>query len=319
MKKAEKFDNNDIFSYVNKSPVVVNGNPDTSFKDYIPAFEVCRRMHRRSFSAQDSDILLFPGKPYSFDKVTPIILTEDQHQNILVFCDYFHENARYLSEIAASMIRSAHIVGLSSEIWGPSNDICLRHPNTQLYWEQSSVFSDTASLSVHIHELKKQLEVAHRIIKPQLIMVFNLFKLLNQMGQKKDSASALRTSIKNPFGAKRDASEIISSRFKDNTSIQDEYNPVSDLKFLLENGPEFGLHFIINIDSMASLKKVGISETEFNHVLAFKMNYADAYSITDNYWKHAQNLEEGEFLYTDRRNICFLIHYDNSDIIAKGD
>jgi len=329
MKRSESFDFRNIASYVDKKCVVIDGITEERFTDKRDVFRECARQYQSGFAAQTTDKLIFPGNPCAFDKAQPLILTAEEYQNALLFCDYTGNNAKYLCDVVCSVLRSARMANLKTEIWAPPRDICLNSKAIEGYWAGSENYDEISAVSQRLRELRGQIDAGEKVNR--FIAVFNFPKLVRQMERKKTAGggmtggsaagrgSALGIDLSNPFGGGEDPIEAgykLSLQMKaGGSAAQEPTNPMDDFFYLLQWGPESGLHFLINADSYAGLKAAGCAESVFPHVLAFRMNGADADAILDNYSRTAKRLEEGVFMYTDRKAIRMFIPYNNEDLI----
>ncbi|MBQ6342103.1 MAG: hypothetical protein IJI41_03150 [Anaerolineaceae bacterium] len=327
MKKNNEYDPNNDYIYIDKNHVIIDGISEEKYIDRKPYFASIRKEYLKGFAAQKSDILLFPGNPCAFEKSVPLILSEDEYQNVLLLCDYKNNKAFYLTEVISSIIRSALESELTTEVWSLPKDICISNQKTSNYWTKSRVITDISNISIRIHELR--VSMTNNNIEPVGIVISNMPKIITHIK---------RSRIDNNMGSKRNSN----TSFSINDLIQEEINPdpiafmnngfnniqqtnnfdkndiLEDLLYLLQFGPESGIHFIIHAESFSSLNRSGINDETFPHIIAFKMDEGDTLTKIDSYAREARKIPddpEGIFLYTDRQKITLFTTYSNSDLL----
>ena len=75
------------------------------------------------------------------------------------------------------------------------------------------------------------------------------------------------------------------------------YNAKEDLKYIVQQGPRNGLHFLLCVSSYADFKQVGIREEAFRHRFAFRISADESRMIFST--AAAASLSEHVCLYTD--------------------
>lgn len=314
----------DSTTYIDKKTVTIDGGQPKTFKSQVPLIEEYRKTTDLS-DMDDSDSLIFPGTPCSFNPVHPFRLIAGISENILIVgSDRENKLSILLSLLNSNQLAHRFPV----EIWS--------HDRSTIYKKYKSTVlarykctTDLDEICSKISEVKKSVE--HRIHNDRIIVVMGYEMLANDMEILGADAAIQRPdqTIRIPDSSVPDMSEVIErlNRCSDPAEqqrIREEYNAMvnqqstnqqsssasssgigiydarQDLEWVLRRAPNYGTHFIFCFDQPKDFISTKINEKSFQHKLLFAMAKDDAFNIVGN--RKANEIEEGICLYTDGKN-----------------
>ncbi len=311
----------DIYSFLDKNPVLIDGAEPKSFKSQINYY--------KGITVDDDEHAFFPGVPCSLSPSKHIVLGRHRSDNMLVI----GSNNEQVSSVIVSLLLSLKRKSAPNvEIWAYD-----RNPIVKKY---SSVFMKIFKVYSTLDEINERLRMAYydainknnieKIIfiigYTQLMFEMEVYEPLNkQINDKSTDLDLAKILYLNDQGV--DIDEIVNSY---NSSIDlDEmtdlsYNFTSKkynemLAFLLQKGPQEGINFIMSFESIFDLHDSDLSLKDVRHKIIFKMPYDDACELC--YTKQAllvRSLADDVFLYTDGQYNCSFRPHIHEGIPLNG-
>ena len=311
----------DSTTYIDKKPVTIDGGQPKTFKSQVPLIEEYRKTTDLS-DMDDSDSLIFPGTPCSFNPVHPFKLIDGISENILIVgSDRENKLSILLSLLNSNQLAHRFPV----EIWSHDRStIFKKYKSTVLARYKST--TDLDEICSKIAEVRQSVE--GRMHNDRIIVVMGYEMLASDMEILGADTGNQRVAqiTQAPDPSVPDMSEVLerikqcsdpaekkrildeyNAKVKQQSSIQQSPSPASsgigiydarqDLEWALKRAPNYGTHFIFCFDQPKDFISTRINEKSFQHKLLFAMAKDDALNIAGN--RKANEIEEGICLYTD--------------------
>jgi len=325
----------DDISYVDKKPVLIDGNAPKAFSSQIPAYKAWEAQFNRD-SIEESDVLIYAGTPCSFAVVRPFVLCNALSENILIVSGERDSSAN----ITLSIMKSYGRNGRSVDIWAHERSpIFKRYKDTAFsLYEQ---ITDIREICERVASIKRA--VQERDCNERLIVCFgyeslaNDFEILGEDVQSlglqdiatsddapsfDDVQAALaqcldleeRKRIIADFNTRVEEYNATHSKSTvDDTSV---YDARLDIEWVLKRAPSYGIHFLFCFEQPRDFISIRLDEKYFRHKVLFPMSRDDSFSIMGS--RRASEIGEGLCLYSDGKDSYTLRPHIHKGISCNG-
>mgnify|MGYP000041790275 CR=1 FL=1 len=294
-----------INSYVDKHPVVVDGNTYYAFDKKEIDNRIAIYKEEQKENLNDDEIFLYLGRPRLMTSMCDVILTPEARQNILLIASSGERRC------AASIITTCvKVFALQDNklrkvrIWAyKRNALYKKYKDVWNSLKNVTVVSETDEICEEIRNLKEQIENNGR--GDELIVLVGFESLCIEFGYLKNSATKSSVAKKTEFVQDKQTDK------KDSTQAKNSDNPLSalfespavknflaeddvaepersrkkiydaknDLISIIKMGSRLGIHFMLCLNSYSDIDHIGVSTDEFMHKMAFRIPKDDAMYI----------------------------------------
>lgn len=311
------------WSYVEKSPVMVDGRQPKTLQSQIPVYREYERTLDDDY-LDEGDILIYPGVPCSFNLARPFTLLQGTGENILIAGGDRDNSANVAQSIISCFIRTKNPV----EIWGHARSPILKKYRNSVFSKREQ-HSALADICARIRKLRTS--VMRRETNDCLIVCFGLESIFNDleiMGDdipspiqssefrqesnipdmsevlgrvKTCSDSEEKKRIIAEYNALRDATEREQGVSESEQSFEGSvYDARDDLKWLLKHGSNFGIHFLLCFPRAQDFIDLKLDGHAFRHKLLFPVSRDESLAIISS--RKANEIDGGTFVYSDSRS-----------------
>ena len=371
MVPVETYQPGDIHTYVNKHPVLVDGNTYEAY-DADRAFRE-RKNLLAGGGYNGDEIFLFPGTPRLMRNMREISVTPESRQNLLLLCGASEQNCGI--SVITSAVKAFKAQKRVVEVWAYQRNPLYRAAKEDA-WKDWEIETDLNRICTSIHSLRQRLNQGESL-EDRLIVLLGFesicmdfefmepFQKAQQASGVEQASSAAGALAAAAAGILTDGEEdeasarmraqfsaALSARSGDQEVEEEEeeflnlddldalleqlsgqgggeiqqiqrsaegfapfpaecapelpvqktaqvraYNAKEDLKYIVQQGPRNGLHFLLCVSSYADFKQVGIREEAFRHRLTFRISADESRLLFGT--AAASSLAEHVCLYTD--------------------
>ena len=312
MTAIDEYRPDDIKTYKDKRPVIVDGNSYKSFENTLDGLMTIKNNSANSSEHTGDEIFLNVGTPRRMDSMIPIVIAPESRENAMLLADA--SEMICAASVIYSMIKSFTAQGGKVSIWAYGRDRMFR-----IYgdiWNKYSPAVDIDNVCDEIRDVKKKIDSS--IESKELIIFFgaericNDFELARKTNTSKDSSGIAAFSVNSlissgamteqgdnepdlfaflggtaseetpavpvPAPAAPAVSETASEP-EEETVETGAYNAKEDFNEILRQGSRLGYHVVTVSNSLADFKQGGLHEDLFRHRLAFKLPKDDSWDI----------------------------------------
>lgn len=269
---ADKYDKANETVYLQRSPVILDGNERKEFED---AWPLIRERQGSWESFDESTFLVCIGEPRRMEPYCPIEIVDGRKENILLFASVSDgEPVQSLVATAVKSLRSQDV-----EV-----DLCLSKQNRFLRGLANNlgctkVFYGAEDVGKFIHNTNKSMQEGD--CAKRLIVMFDMDSLFEDMGQATIGANKEESRMQKRAEGAPDALTLMKSGAKVGTCVAVQptfdmpsdritYDAVTGLKNIVQEGSRRGCHFMFVIEDIQVLKTIGLSKESFKHSVFFK-------------------------------------------------
>lgn len=277
MHPSPKYDVTNTESYIDKKPLILDGNRYLAFSE--KQAEIEKYILDIGYQNGDSVSYLFLGSPKRLLPVYGIELSNEFGENVLMMTPVVEAEAAGAVVLSAeNSFKQQHG---ETEIWTNRKNGIYR----QLHGLNmtASILNDIEEICQMIHQIRKQVEAS--VGSRRLFILLGFETLLAEMAfveskmevrQRRRSRVSfdLLTQMQAgmdpvPEGSLPQESSKDSSQTKEKADIREE------LKYILTHGPRLGYHFMMVFNTYGEFKQSGISQDMFRHKILFRMAKGD--------------------------------------------
>ena len=301
----------DNTTYLDKKPVLIDGNTPQTFKSQI--------MYYKEYEAalddelDDDDILVYAGVPCSFNRARPFILSQATAENMLITGGERDNRISALLSVLHCYKRTKNKISLWANQRAASfkkykaTVLSLYHPCTNL-----------EDICEQILTIKK--DIQRRQLKPGLICIMGYEAIVSELeilGENNnnndvqpqpadDSTPSMddilriaeqtddpeeRRRIINDYNQRIPVNQGAAAPARSNI-----YDARADLEWIIKQAPAYGLHFLVCLDNAGDFANLRMPEKAFKHKILFSVSKDDSLDILHN--RKANELEEGTCVYS---------------------
>lgn len=187
MKPSKEYHPEDVMSYLEKEPVLVDGN---SFEPFVeekikPAIDIIQTDDTNNFAGDELCVVF--GRPRLMDEIKPVYFAPENRQNLLLIGDQ-REKICSVSVIN-SVIECMKMQDVGVEIWAYDRNSLYRGFKDTV-WHDIQGYSDEEDICRIIHELKIKIE-DFSVDQEKLIVCFGMDSLCADFGVSSNKSFAL--------------------------------------------------------------------------------------------------------------------------------
>ena len=324
-KPAKHYDANNQREYINKKPMVVDGNSFVSFSE--KSDEMLLLIQQRDVTNKDH-IKLFIGEPRRMIKQYPLEIVNGYCENIMIIAP-ISERQPAIS-ILLSIMKSLEMQNNEIEIMtSKENDIDL-HLSLNCNQKLDKIKKGLSEVCNELHVIKTRILKKEETCK--FIFLFGFDSLMMDMSFqenkkndsfiKKSENSFLNFDIEKREDGAKDLLQTIGIKFSEsdiagfftesaNNGVEkssfgsvlmgnEAYDAREDLKFILTQGPKLGYHFVILFNTISECKQQKINYDLFKHKIMFRAPRSDANELGSALnGKIVSTLDNHSFRYSD--------------------
>ena len=300
----DEYDSSITDTYVDKCPVIVDGNSYKSFESQKSALENWQLESPDSDLFNGEEIFLNIGTPRTMDTMLPIALYQESRENVLLVGGASETNC--CAAIVNSIIKSFMIQDGHVEIWGHERNSMFRRYND--VWNNYKTCSAIEEICERIYNLKESIfnndEDKKIIVLMGFERIYADFELYDSSYNKASSSGdipglvdgddeevSLFEFLNNELGPDELSNRIDAD--KNNISIEPDiitgdldlthgngvYDAKEDFNYILKRGSRLGYHFIWVADAVSDLRQNRIDLEYFRHKIAFNLSRDDSWEI----------------------------------------
>ncbi len=311
-----KYDCEDIGVYVDKKPMIIDGDKYISFDNKKK--EIANYIENYNNSSYgENETLLFIGEPRRMLPLSPVVVTDNFCENIIILSS---PNQVVISaSVIMSIAFSVHMQNKKIEIWSAQRNSILRNIPSYFTRHNVKTTADFNEICKRIHELKEN--ISSKIPSDEFIVILGLDALIMDMnylekseptksivnigeGRLKKGEMDLMTTIMG-IRSGEIAYDVVDVQPNQNPEPESEnvgyaYDAVEDINYILTYGPKLGYHFITAFNTTNEFTQTKLKIDIFKHRIIFRQSKSDLFGITNNYDSDIiSKLEGHSFRYTD--------------------
>lgn len=321
MNKTTTVNISDERSFVDKQPILIDGGQPKTFRSQIPYYKKYETANVLD-ELDESDVLIYPGVPSSFNIAKPFTLINAVGENVLIVGGNRESEISILLSIINSYSRKQKPI----EIWADDrNSIYRRYKNTVL--SKQNITTDLQEICSRILTLKKEIQTRH--FDERLIIVLGYetiqtnMELYGDMSQEEISEEveeiiesplsfdevykkALVLKDTDPEAAKKLIADYNASvaEYNEKKETKKEnkveiYDARDDMEWVLKRLSLFGTHFVFVFERGKGFQDTKLNSRLFSHKIVFSLSKDESFDIIGN--RDANALDVGVCLYTNGR------------------
>lgn len=316
---APEYNVEDALTYIDKKPLVIDGNRFNSFAEKYEAY-IRQNAEQRRSNTDTPVCLLYPGEPRRLMRVFPIEILRSFGENILMFAQV-SEQSPALSVLLSSAASEPNIPFTA---WSTMRSTFGRALSRLSGSGIRRISFDICEICAEIRTLRRKLEAGEET--DRFIITFGLEEILREMQYAEDAVSqkpaakaedaleceASFAELMAAAAAKKatgtassspedlEGSGIGEPADPEPKSVRDDiYDAREDFKYLLTHGPRLGLHFITVFHTAGEAEQLRLDLSLYRHRIAFRMSRTDAASVMGAAYAEAvSRLDDHIFRYT---------------------
>ena len=311
----------DNSTYIDKHPVLIDGNQPKTFKSQIPYY----KQYEASVDSDDyddSDVFIYPGVPCSFNLSRPFIICNGTAENILLAGGQRDDKVNILLSVINSYSRTGNPVS----IWAhPRSSMFRKYKGTVL--SKKDQITDIGELCEQVSGIKAS--IMRRTVKPGLIVCLGYELIASDfeiLGGDAENQPKEKKRQNKPRPSMPDMSEVIQranqctdpeekrriiaeynrqkAEYEAQHTTEEEdseeesavYDARADLEWIIKRASSYGLHFVFCFDQGQDFISLKLDETAFRHKILFSMSRDESLAISGN--RKANEVAEGTCVYT---------------------
>lgn len=288
MTPAQRYDVHNLSSYINKRPMIIDGNIYGAFNSKSEEIQKYLDSHY-DILADGSEFVIFVGEPRRMMPIFPIHIANEFCENLLIVAPLSEKMPA--TSVLLSIGESLRMQSQTVELWSTKKNPIYRHIKFDCrkhYAERN----DLATICSQIKHLKNAIQ--NKVESNQFFVLIGFESILIDMsfqtgaGASASSISAsgqplyekrstgepdLNTLLASLSGSQPTTQPVIDNEsrvYARNTEASDCYDAREDLKYILTNGPRLGYHFVMHFSSPGDVGQSKIDISLFKHKIMFR-------------------------------------------------
>ena len=308
MKPVKKGSVTDNSFYIDKDPILIDGNEPKTFESQLKYYR--KYEEKVKDKLEESDVLIYPGVPCSFNLARPFVLCSGTTENILLTGGKSEEKVSVLM----SILKSYETTGNNVEIWAHER------ASAKNFFEKTRKISDLSEICGRISNIKSDIQ-QRKVVMPGLIVCMG-YELMASDFKLLGGGDFISVPKQKPFSEKTSNIPTLSAvleRAKQCTDADEKrkiieeyhkalkepeskkaYDARADMEWILENASSYGLHFLFYFDYALDFRNLRMNGSNFRHKILFPMSNDDAWEIG---CKKAAGIDAGTFVYSNGKDI----------------
>ena len=322
--KSGKTDNS---TYIDKHPVLIDGNQPKPFASQIQYY----KQYESSIDMDDyddTDVFIYPGVPCSFNLARPFMLCNGTAENILLAGGQRDDKVNILLSVLNSYSRTSNPI----EIWAHNrSQIFRKYKGTVL--SKRKKLTDIGDICSRISAIKSDIQM--RRAKPELIVCLGYellasdFEILggdaesyqppkvekpkasndlpdmNEILEKVKACTDLEEKRRIIAEYNQQKAALDAQQANDDSEDEQEttaiYDARTDLEWIIKRASSYGIHFLFCFDQGQDFINLRLDEHMFRHKILFSMSRDESLSIMSG--RKASEVGEGVCLYTNGKEL----------------
>lgn len=182
LRKTEKYNSSELYEYVDKKPVVVDGNS----YDLYDSERLCERslVYKKENAMEEDEMPVAFGRPRLMSDIRFATITQESRENILLFAPVSEQMCA--ASILLSLIKQFKQQKKEVEIWTYARNRIFKNYSEVFRAEGCEIVSDTSSISRKIWELSK--DIKDKKSEDKLIILLGMERICGDFGYDDGSA-----------------------------------------------------------------------------------------------------------------------------------
>ena len=329
---AAKYDVRDPSVYINKRPMIIDGNSYLPYKEKETDIESFIESHHDILNDGETNYL-FVGEPRRMVPLYPLEIERGFCQNVLIVTS----NSEKLpaTSILLSIEKSLQVQNTSINLWTSKKSNIYKQYIGECQGKPSNIAKGLEEVCERIKELKER--ITNRIESNQFYILLGFESLIMEMAfQETDGSGHQDSRINSNFLSKinvekrkpgemdllsklkaaesgdliagidksfdMDLSTAETDRQTDPDVFEnsDAYDAREDLKYILTHGPNLGYHFIMVFNGVGEMKQCKMDISLFKHKMLFRTARQEAIEVVGSSGSNVvSELDDHTFRYTD--------------------
>ncbi len=348
--KVSKYNSESNNTYVDKNPVVVDGNSYEAFNLKTVTENIKEIKKAQKENLNGDEILILPGRPRLMSNVKEIVITPEARQNFLLIANSVER--RCAASIITSAMNSFKSQSKDVEIWGYDRNLMVKnYAGTE--WKDIKILSGLDDICEAIKRTRNSLE-KRESNEDKLIVLIGFENLCIEFGYlnstQTNNAQEIQTITAEESGIDEEDFEALIHFDDDPEGLFDDididdlsansseqsikfdnssedgtvdtsklYNASEDLKYIVKMGSRQKIHFLLSVNSLSDLKQTGINIDEFVHRVSFAMSKDEAYMVfPSGSSSGVARMPEHVCMYTDTMQVFSFRPYIHENITWDG-
>jgi len=166
LKPVAKYTPEDIGCYVDKHPVVVDGNS----YDPFDAEQVlrCQKVVHTNPDYNGDEVLAFAGTPRLMKSMKEIVITPESRQNLLLICDSGEKNCG--ASVMTSVMRSFELQSKKVRVWAYERNKMYRFVRDTA-WSDFGIETDPGRICSEIYALRQKLQNGEELQEELIVLL----------------------------------------------------------------------------------------------------------------------------------------------------
>lgn len=329
---AAKYDVQNPDVYINKRPMIIDGNAYTPYKEKEADIESYIESHNDILSDGETNYL-FVGEPRRMVPLYPLEIEKGFCQNVLIVTS--NNEKLPATSILLSIEKSLQIQNTPVNLWTSKKSNIYKQYIVECQGKPDNIAKGLAEVCKRIKELRNKIN--NRIESNQFFVLLGFESLIMDMAFQEtdgsshqdsrtnsnflskisiekrrpgemDLLSKLKAAENGDFNAGTDmsfdmdlsAAETSGQADADVFEDSDIYDAREDLKYILTHGPNLGYHFIMVFNSVGDMKQSKTDISLFKHKILFRTARQEAVEVVGSSGSNViSELDDHTFRYTD--------------------
>lgn len=291
MTTVPRYNPEDVSTYINKQPLVVDGNVYLAFAEKRKKMYQELKKNQEDYMNSD-EYVLFLGEPRCMKSVCPVKVINQPAENFLMIGSDMEYMA--LTSVILSSLESLQMQGIKAEFWTTKKNKVYRQIHSERNIDVNS-YTNLDDICRCIHEIKDNIE--HQIETNRLFILLGFETFINEMSfQPANIQTSVYSQSKPEQFERRRPGELdlltllsrndmkMESEIKDNYEHRKEkfvYDAREDLKYIFTHGPRLGYHFMILFNTVKELSQCKLNISLFRHKILFRIPKMDAVELVN--------------------------------------
>lgn len=318
MEAKPRYDAEDVTAYINKQPLIIDGNVYHPFSDKKE--EMLAHVRENGFSLQEDGLWdIFWGEPRRMMSLFPVQIADSYGENVFLLAPV-NEREAALSALL-SMKQSVDMQHKRVEIWSSRKESLYRQLVGKCGWKSERQL-DLEEVCQAIHVCRAAVERKERGQVFYVLIGFESLMLDMSFQEKKSGGfdGSLDSVFRPVRRAETGGTDLLSMLkgggmagsgetavgVQQEKETQEElsepeslvYDAREDLKYILTQGPRLGYHFLMLFHTMGEFKELRLPGGLFKHKIFFRAPRDEVFELAGSQGKAIASLPEHTFRYT---------------------
>ena len=296
-----RYDVYDTHAYIDKKPMVIDGNSYHSFEDKVSLIQEHIQKYGNGF-LQGEEAMVILGEPRRMLSIYPISIVNSFCENVLMIADISEKMAS--ASVLLTMIESLRIQDIEVSMWSSRRNSIYRQLTSECGKRFKKSALDIEEICIQIKQIREDIQAQKR--RNRFFVLLGFEDIILDMSYQKDNTMATKytvtsDSVLNTTYEKRKSGQMdllsqmaalesgVVSKIENKTVVNVEktiddtkhgiYDAREDLRYILTHGPRLGYHFIMVFNTVTELGQNKIDIALFKHRILFRISKSDAVGL----------------------------------------